>query len=67
MTPEPRDDAPPPPGEAPASAEPPVFDADGALTREYLLARGRCCENGCRNCPWGFAAVRQSPSLLPPS
>ena len=29
------------------------FDyVDGALSREYLLSRGRCCENGCRNCPW---------------
>lgn len=31
------------------------FDADGALTREFLLRRGCCCENGCRNCPYGFA------------
>ena len=25
------------------------------LTREYLLRRGYCCENGCRNCPYGNA------------
>jgi hypothetical protein len=31
-----------------------IFGADGALTREYLLERGYCCENGCRNCPYGF-------------
>lgn len=31
-----------------------IFDADGALSREYLLDRGYCCENGCRNCPYGF-------------
>jgi diphthamide synthase (EF-2-diphthine--ammonia ligase) len=35
-------------------SEPSIFDADGALTREYLLSRGYCCENGCRNCPYGF-------------
>lgn len=29
-----------------------IFDQDGALTREYLLARGYCCGNGCRNCPY---------------
>ena len=22
------------------------------LTRAYLLARGYCCESGCRNCPY---------------
>ncbi|MBX3041496.1 MAG: hypothetical protein KF789_12385 [Bdellovibrionaceae bacterium] len=22
------------------------------LTREYLLRRGFCCGNGCRNCPY---------------
>lgn len=32
----------------------PLFDADGALSREYLRHRGFCCENGCRNCPYGF-------------
>lgn len=32
----------------------PLFDADGALSREYLLHRGFCCRNGCRNCPYGF-------------
>ena len=33
----------------------PVFDEDGALSREYLLHRGYCCENGCRNCPYETA------------
>ncbi len=36
------------------------FDADGALTREFLLRRGTCCENGCRNCPYGFDARGRS-------
>ncbi|MGV3719428.1 MAG: helical backbone metal receptor [Actinomycetota bacterium] len=31
----------------------PVFDRDGALSRAYLIDRGYCCENGCRNCPYG--------------
>jgi hypothetical protein len=31
-----------------------LFDPEGALTREYLLWRGTCCQNGCRNCPYGF-------------
>ena len=25
------------------------------LTRRYLLNRGFCCENRCRNCPYGNA------------
>lgn len=31
-----------------------VFDDSGALSREFLLDRGYCCENGCRNCPYGY-------------
>lgn len=29
-----------------------IFDEDGALTASYLLSRGYCCGNGCRNCPY---------------
>ncbi len=36
-----------------------LFDVDGALTREYLLARGHCCGNRCRNCPYDWEAVPQ--------
>jgi iron complex transport system substrate-binding protein len=32
----------------------PLFDADGAISREYLLYRGYCCHSGCRNCPYGY-------------
>ncbi|HVT10873.1 MAG TPA: cysteine-rich CWC family protein [Fimbriimonadaceae bacterium] len=39
------------------AAKPPIFDADGALSREFLLARGSCCGNKCRNCPYGWEAV----------
>ena len=24
------------------------------FTAKYLLARGYCCESGCRHCPYGF-------------
>jgi hypothetical protein len=30
-----------------------IFDADGALSREFLLQRGFCCGLGCKNCPYG--------------
>lgn len=36
------------------------FEADGALTRDFLLRRGTCCENGCRNCPYGFRAAPET-------
>jgi len=26
------------------------------LTRHYLVARGFCCKNGCRHCPYGLGA-----------
>lgn len=35
--------------------DPYPFDADGALCREFLLERGYCCGNGCRNCPYDEA------------
>lgn len=30
------------------------FDETGlmVLTRDYLIERGYCCGNGCRNCPY---------------
>jgi diphthamide synthase (EF-2-diphthine--ammonia ligase) len=39
-----------------------VFDADGALSREFLLHRGTCCRNGCRNCPYGFGTLAERPA-----
>lgn len=50
---------PPDPG---VCAESP-FDADGALSRRYLLSRGHCCENGCRNCPYGFEGAAGAVAL----
>ncbi len=38
----------------PADEEIEVFDLEGALSRAFLLARGFCCTNGCKNCPYGF-------------
>ena len=35
-----------------AGAGEPMFDADGALSRAFLLKRGYCCGLGCRNCPY---------------
>lgn len=28
------------------------IDKNGALTKDFLLSRGFCCKNGCKNCPW---------------
>ncbi len=25
------------------------------FTKDYLLKRGYCCQNGCLNCPYGFS------------
>ena len=47
-------DASPPTSEEMPLTEDSIFDAEGALTRAFLLERGFCCENGCKNCPYGF-------------
>jgi hypothetical protein len=41
--------------ESAKAAEASIFDSDGALTREFLMNRGTCCGNKCRNCPYGWA------------
>jgi hypothetical protein len=44
-------------GEAPLSEG---FEEAGVfapLTAEYLLERGYCCGNGCKNCPYDYKAV----------
>jgi Family of unknown function (DUF5522) len=28
-----------------------------AFTEEYLLSRGYCCGNGCKNCPFDYKNV----------
>ncbi|MEQ1642901.1 MAG: DUF5522 domain-containing protein [Pyrinomonadaceae bacterium] len=30
------------------------------LTRKYLLDRGRCCDTGCRHCPYSAASAAVS-------
>src|SRR5689334_8360200 len=30
----------------------PLIDDHGALSPEFLAARGTCCDSGCRNCPY---------------
>ena len=29
------------------------------FTAAYHLRRGRCCESGCRHCPYGFTKERR--------
>ena len=45
-----------PPDYKPIEGEDYIIDELGRLvfTSAYLLKRGYCCENGCRNCPYGF-------------
>lgn len=31
-------------------------DGRVVMTRGYLLRRGRCCRNGCQNCPYGYSS-----------
>ena len=31
------------------------------FTKEYLLmVRPRCCESGCRNCPWEYKKTKKT-------
>ena len=47
----------PPPGE-PEGADY-YFNNEGfvVFTATYLLERGYCCGNGCKNCPYDYKAV----------
>jgi hypothetical protein len=29
------------------------------FTAEYLLSRGYCCGNGCKNCPYDYINVKE--------
>ncbi len=53
-----------PPPESPDSyrdreADDYFFNDDGfvVFTAKYLLERGYCCGNGCKNCPYDYKAV----------
>ena len=59
-------DRPAQPAVKPAPPPPPLVegrdyyvDPDGryVFTAAYLLARGTCCESGCRHCPYGFRVI----------
>jgi hypothetical protein len=30
------------------------------LTEYFLLKRGKCCENGCKHCPYGFKEKKEN-------
>jgi hypothetical protein len=56
-----------PKGEDCDRAFPPLREPEGAyylnekglltFTAKYLLARGYCCGNGCKHCPYDYKAV----------
>jgi len=48
-----------PPPEGVREADDYYFNHDGfvVFTAKYLLERGYCCGNGCKNCPYDYKAV----------
>lgn len=42
------------------------FNNDGfvVFTAEYLLKRGYCCGNGCKNCPYDYKNVPEPKRAL---
>jgi hypothetical protein len=42
------------------------YNAEGLVvfTAEYLLNRGYCCGNGCRNCPYDYKNVPEPQRTL---
>jgi hypothetical protein len=44
----------------------PYFNSDGLVvfTADYLLSRGYCCGNGCRNCPYDYKNVPEPKRTL---
>lgn len=41
-------------------------DGSWVFTRAYLVARGKCCYSGCRNCPYRPAAPEAAGPPKPP-
>lgn len=35
-------------------------DGKFVFSRSYLLSRGYCCKNGCKNCPYGEKGKRKN-------
>jgi hypothetical protein len=29
-----------------------IMDCNGRLSSEFLISRNKCCNNGCKNCPY---------------
>ncbi|MGO8672870.1 MAG: DUF5522 domain-containing protein [Capsulimonadaceae bacterium] len=42
-----------------------MFDESGCLSRTFLLGRGCCCGNGCRNCPYEFTGPVSGQARVP--
>lgn len=40
------------------------FDKSGALSREFLINRGWCCGNACKNCPYFPSNTKGSSEVL---
>ena len=38
-------------------------DGKVVMTAKYLAKRGRCCNSGCSNCPYGFAEKNIDPTV----
>lgn len=44
-----------------------IMNPDGyrVMTEYYLVKRGYCCSNGCKNCPYSPKAVKGNRKLRP--
>jgi len=44
-----------------------ILNKDGyrVMTEFYLVKRGYCCSNGCKNCPYSPKAVKGNRKLRP--
>ena len=44
-----------------------IMNRDGyrVMTEFYLVKRGYCCSNGCKNCPYSPKAVKGNRKLRP--
>lgn len=44
-----------------------ILNPDGyrVMTELYLVKRGYCCSNGCKNCPYSPKAVKGNRKLRP--
>jgi hypothetical protein len=40
----------------------PLLDDNGAISASFLIARGSCCDTGCRNCPYEKSDRGETPA-----